>query len=195
MTKEELRQFGQEILKTRNPSKHLSAVVSRLLKPSDAVVEEAARALCSHIDVAVGHSIIHALAAHAARSGCRYASVQLQADGLPTRHRPPPGVPDFGSLLNRLLWWVARRVLDRIMTPRVNEIRTRVGVGQVRSFLLEASHSAELNLIAASPSLVLPRPDWPAMHEVCGYFDLPAGPEGLPASLEAFLGAGPPPHT
>jgi hypothetical protein len=33
------------------------------------------------------------------------------------------------------------------------------------------------------------------MHEVCGCFDLPAGleSEGLPAALEAFLGAGPSP--
>jgi hypothetical protein len=154
MTKEELRQFGREIQQTRNPSKHLLAVVSSLLEPSDEVVEEAARELCSHIDVAVGHSIIHALAAHAARSGCRYVSVQLQADGLPTRHRPPPGAPNLGPLSNRFLWWMASRVLDRIMTPRINEIGGRIGVGRVRSFLWEASHSAELNLVAASPSLV-----------------------------------------
>jgi sterol 3beta-glucosyltransferase/vancomycin aglycone glucosyltransferase len=190
-----IREFGQEILQTQNPAKHLRTIVSRLLEPSDSAVENAARELCEQHDTVVGHSIIHALPANAAKHGCRYVSLQFQPGGLPTRYRPPPGVLDLGPMLNCLLWMVAGKVVDRIMVPRVNAVRARVGVPPIASFLRDASFSADLNLIAASPCLVPPQPDWQPVHKVCGYLDLPVGAhdELVPEEIEAFVRAGPPP--
>ncbi|MFH8483935.1 glycosyltransferase [Streptomyces longisporoflavus] len=114
----------------------------------------------------------------------------------PTRAFPPimTGSRSFGSHGNRLAAYALWAGTERIFTPSVTALRRELGLPRRRFGGMLGMPRGRSVLHGFSPRVV-PRPaDWPAGHEVCGYW-WPQTPTGWQpdARLLDFLAAGPPP--
>jgi sterol 3beta-glucosyltransferase len=148
------------------------------------------RELLPGTDLVLVHGI-HALAQAAAMDlGIPWASAVFDPVLLPTASAPPPGMPSLGPA-NRLLWSVLDRMLQRTARP-LDDVLQRAGSSQRRLALFRA-RSPLLHLVACSPTLIRVPPDLPATTQVTGAWLDRSAPAPLPAELEAFLTAGPPP--
>ena len=105
------------------------------------------------------------------------------------------GFPNLGRWSNSLAWTLAAKAIGRVFVPRVNLLRRREGLAPVKDFITEVASSPLLNIIAASPALCNPMPDWPSHNRMCGFLDVPGQNDGdaLPEDLERFFRAGPAP--
>jgi sterol 3beta-glucosyltransferase/vancomycin aglycone glucosyltransferase len=152
----------------------------------------AAQALCAESDLVVGHFLVHPLRAAAQLSGTPMATLVPVHTAIPTAEAGPFGLPDLGAWSYPLAWKLARFAIDRVVLPRVNRLRRRLGLPPDHDTLRQSWVSDRLNLIATSPSLCPPPVDWGSQHVMCGFLDRAAGPgsEPLPADIEAFIAAG-----
>ena len=134
---------------------------------------------------------IHALA-HAAvlDDGLPWASAAFDPVLLPTATAPPPGMPSLGPL-NRAAWWMLGRALARAGRP-LDQLLAQAGSAQ-RGLPLFRARSAELHIVAASPSIIVVPPDLPPGTAVTGAWTERSAPRPLAADLESFLAAGQPP--
>ena len=191
----EQRKLASKILATRNPIRQVENMLAGLFDPMAAAIDQAARDLCRDNDIVIGNYLAYSLSAAAAKSNCPMITVQFLPGLIPTAERPPHGFPNLGRRLNPLLWHITSKAIGRAFLPRINAVRSTHGLAPIRDFLREGVASPLLTLVAASPSLSPPMPDWPTMYVACGFLDVPV-PENaqLPGEdLEAFLRAGPPP--
>ncbi len=132
----------------------------------------------------------------AAAHGVRRAAVFLQPIH-PTREFGSVLVSgrSFGAWPNLALGNLAARAVESLYAGPIRELRRSLGLPRVPLRVLRPEQEwAEPTFYGFSPA-VLPRPrDWPSPLRVTGYW-WPANPTGWrpPASLVAFLEAGPPP--
>jgi UDP:flavonoid glycosyltransferase YjiC (YdhE family) len=176
-----------------NAAAQVQSVVEGLLDPVVGEMWEDAHASVDGLDVAVVHLLFHPAFAAAAARGIPLVTVQ-PAPVTPTRHLPPMGAPDLGSL-NSLSWALTDLVARLWIVPRFNASRARAGLPPIQSIFPPPRAEVALSLTCVSPTLV-PRPDdWDATHLVTGFFDLPPGAHAWepPPELEAFLAGGEPP--
>ncbi|OKL52343.1 glycosyltransferase [Buchananella hordeovulneris] len=95
-------------------------------------------------------------------------------------------------------WWrrararTAWQLASGISRPLATELRRILGLAPVGWRQLVAAADAWPTLVAASPLLVPPAPDWPAGTTQIGFLRAPAAYVPSP-DLAAFLAAGPPP--
>lgn len=99
-------------------------------------------------------------------------------------------VPKLGHVVSRF----ARHVTRRWPEP-VYELRRELGLDQGKDPIFDAKHSEKLVLALFSRVLGEPQPDWPENTLITGFvfYDGDAGHAELPAELDQFLSAGPPP--
>ncbi|AGL18690.1 glycosyltransferase [Actinoplanes sp. N902-109] len=146
--------------------------------------------LLSTMVAPLGYSVAEA-------AGIPWAGVFLQPV-LPTGAFGPvlTGGTDTGvPAVNRLLG----RFMEASSTPLyrgpIRELRARLGLpGRSNRQLQREQRHRFPTFHGFSPHVVARPPDWPASHEVVGYW-WPARPAGWqpPAEVAAFLAAGPPP--
>ncbi|MEE9609112.1 MAG: glycosyltransferase [Myxococcota bacterium] len=140
--------------------------------------------------VAAGAQLAAASIAELSRTPYRYVAYCPVL--LPSAEHPPVFVPrqTLPRWVNRLAWRGTIALYDNVLGRRINAQRAHLGlapVGDVHAHLL-----TRRPLLAADAALA-PRPadcDF-AVEQVRGLH--PQGGEALPAKLEAFLDAGPPP--
>ncbi|MCC3765035.1 glycosyltransferase [Glycomyces sp. TRM65418] len=153
----------------------------------------AAAAGCDAI-VATGMFSVAAAARSAAdRLGLGYRYVSLQPTFLPSAHHPPPERPGrplpAGPADNQTLWDHDAASMNALFSAAINAHRASVGlppVGNVRDHVFTARP-----WLASDPTLSPWRPTGLDVVQT-GAWLLP-GERPLPADLEAFLDAGPPP--
>jgi UDP:flavonoid glycosyltransferase YjiC (YdhE family) len=81
--------------------------------------------------------------------------------------------------------------MNRTLLKDVNRFRRTVGLPVFADLLNEGWVSSRLHLIASSPALLDRPPDWPAWHQMCGFFSLPPHDhETLAPDVAAFLSRG-----
>ena len=110
--------------------------------------------------------------------------------------QPPPLQPyqRLPAFANRALWRALNATIKLLFGTQLNRWRVRLGlstVGELGGHLARRSHT----LLAISPKLAPPSPDWPRRgyrHHYLGYCFLDES-DALPAEVEQFLEAGPPP--
>lgn len=185
---------GEALVRETNILRQVYIICRDLFDPVDHDMLREAKRLCRENDLVIGHFLVHPLKTAAELSGKPHISVFL-APLLPSAHFPPPGVPNLGMFMNALFWRLGGFVMDRMFLPRVNAMRRAEGLPPAMSSMRDAFRSSRLNLVASSPSLFPPLPDWDPTIQLCGAFHLPerAGPPALPAALQRFLAEGRPP--
>lgn len=187
---------GRQILETayrgRDPLKQLRTIMRLLYEPVEHSMLAVASQLAADNDLLIGHYFVPVLHSAAAQAGKPYVSVVLSDPGIPTAYAPPTGMPDLGRTCNRLSWWLARTLMNKILRPYSNRLRQRLGLPPLDDILTQGWLSTPLTLLAVSPQLSMAPPDWPASVKTCGFFDLPHfAPDGaLPAELADFLQGG-----
>jgi UDP:flavonoid glycosyltransferase YjiC (YdhE family) len=194
INEDELIGFGRRTIGTASPLAQLRVIIHEMFEPGVPAMSAAAAELCAGHDLLVGHFILHPLHCAAEKAGKPYLTVTLNHSAIPTRYAAPHPLPNLGPWVNRLLWRLAFQVLNPILLPPINRLRRESGLHPLASFRA-AWESPRGNLIAVSPALCPPRPDWDASQRVCGFFTLPeaARPWSMPEDLARFLSTGPPP--
>lgn len=190
-----LERWGAAIVAERNTSKQTRLVIEQLLLPAEAEMYRASERLCAANELVIGHYVLHTLAIAAEKQGRPCVSVALAHGAVPSAFQPPLGVPNWGAFCNRLAWRLARWILNRDFKRYPDRLRAQLGLPPARDVIDTVWASPALTLLAFSPVLCEPRPDWPAHYRVCGALDTPDSvAEGaVPESLRAFLSAGAPP--
>jgi UDP:flavonoid glycosyltransferase YjiC (YdhE family) len=142
-------------------------------------------------DVVLGASVTCAGVSHCEKLGIPYGYVMFSPSLLPSGSHPSPTCRHLHlpRWLNRLTWWAHRRVWNALFRRILNEGRGRLGLGPIDD-VWGHIQGAPL-IVAAEPALARPPEDAPAVEQPGALF-LPES-ETLPAELERFLDAGPPP--
>lgn len=108
----------------------------------------------------------------------------------PRLARADKAVPGFGRVIRRVARFVTRKWPEPIY-----ELRRELGLSPGENPIFDAKHSPYLVLAMFSRMLGQEQKDWPPNTKITGfcYYDSDAGNAALPANLEQFLAAGPPP--
>ena len=108
----------------------------------------------------------------------------------PRLARADKTVPGMGRVMRRLARFVSRK-----WPQPIYDLRRELGLPRGANPLFDAKHSPYLVLALFSRVLGREQKDWPPNAEIEGfcYYDSDAGNAALPAHLESFLAAGPPP--
>jgi len=192
-TDDDLLEVRRKVYETANPFKQVDFVL-KLFESGVDCMYEAARLLCAESDLVIGHCFLYPLQAAAEKAGMPYVTVTLNHGCLPTRFAPPAGFPNLGGCFNRMLWKIGIKKLNGYVLPAINRLRLKEGLPLTSSYR-ETWESPFCNLIAVSPEICTPMPDWQPSQHVCGFLRLAdaARPWSIPDSLAQFLAAGPPP--
>ena len=110
-------------------------------------------------DIIIAHSIQPAGRMAAESLRLPFVSATMVPGYLPTRYRSPPGIPNLGPWVNRLIWQAGTRFGDRHWAPGVNQVRVQVGLLPLRNLCGDTLYSPDLNLVVASPSIWEAPPD------------------------------------
>jgi sterol 3beta-glucosyltransferase len=127
--------------------------------------------------------------------GCRTGTI-VHTAMLPTAHRESHWSPQFFSGFTPYDRWGAQyswSVASTLGRPVAREVRTRLGLPAAGSRAC-ATAAADKHpvLVAASPLIVPPAPDWaPNVHQ-CGYPATPLPDYTPSAELAEFIAGGPP---
>jgi sterol 3beta-glucosyltransferase/vancomycin aglycone glucosyltransferase len=156
---------------------------------------QASERLCAESDLVIGHYFLYTLGAAAEKHARPYVSVVLAHGAVPSAFQPPPGVPDLGTLGNRLAWQLARLVLNRSLKKYPDRLRQKIGLAAARDMIDNVWASGHLTLLAVTPALCDRKPDWPIHYQVCGALETRESvAEGcVTQELQSFLAAGSPP--
>ncbi len=148
--------------------------------------------LVAHSDIVVASGITVAGASLAERYGVPYVFVGLCPQLIPSGEHPHPMVArqTLPGAINRLTWRVGALANNLVFRAVVNREQARLGLAPIRDVW---SHVIFHRLIvAADPALAPLPPDAPASVRQTAAVFIPEAEE-LPAEVEQFLDAGPPP--
>ena len=194
-SKEEVVRVWRQIIELGNPIQQAELVMRHGFDPVMEPMYAAARDLCAANEAVVGHFFVYPLRVAAEKAGVPVATLNIVHNCLPSAWICPPGFPNLGRWSYPLGWWLVRKLVNRIFLPRVNTLRTRDGLRAETDVMTQTWAADRLNLIAVSPQICHPPPDWDVRHQVCGFLNPPASliSDDLPAGLDEFLAAGDPP--
>ena len=125
---------------------------------------------------------------HLQPASFRSISHPAKMGGLPM----PAWLP---HVARRAIFNLADRIyIDPAFAPPINEYRAKLGLRPVRGILNTFCHSPRLSIGLFPAWFAAPQPDWPPNSVVTGFplFD-ESGQTPMPAEIEKFLQAGPPP--
>ncbi|GGY96608.1 glucosyltransferase [Pseudoduganella plicata] len=190
---DEAAKILRTIYAIKDPMRQVGALMRLMFAPVEDEMFAASRRLCEESDLLIGHHILHPLQVAAEHAGKPYVSVFLSHVSLPTEHAHP--LAKLGRTGNRLLWWLTRVMLNRVLLHYPNRLRRQLGMPPARDLLDDVWLATPLALVGVSPAICERRPDWPASVHVCGFLDMPnVEVEGtVPPALDEFLAAGAPP--
>jgi UDP:flavonoid glycosyltransferase YjiC (YdhE family) len=188
------KELAGKVFRTRNPVKKGDILITNFLDP---VVEDmliAAKILCTENDLVIGHFFLYSTKIAALQQSRPYVMV-FTTPLIPSRHIPPLGIPELGAWMNPIWWKCFDVALNMAWKPSIDRLYRREGVKPERSVLYGIWDSANLNLVAVSPALFPPPPDWERRYHLCGFLNIPdqGEPWQMPRDLKQFLDGGPAP--
>lgn len=190
-SEEALNEIGRELFAIANPIAALRFIFERMYDPCVETMYGHACTLCAQNDLIIGHFIMHPTQLAAERANKPYVTVALNHGGIPTRFAPPAPLPNFGQWSNRMLWRLAQSMINKMVLPSANRLRSAQGSPLLRSYR-QIWESPDCNLIAVSRTLCPPYADWDPNQQVCGFFNLPEREDDwrMPDDLARFMRAG-----
>jgi len=169
-----------------NPLLQLRSLLDACYEPVVAPMFEASMRLCTECDVVIGHALCHTLLTASQLTSVPRVAVALSPMLLPTARSSPQGRP-WPAAVNRFLWWAGDHVMSAFLFQEANELRMSQGLPRVASLQRELFASDFLTLLACSPTLCPPMPDWPDHVRVTGQFAVPNGIGRPSGPLISFL--------
>lgn len=180
----------------RGPIFVMRTTVSKYLRPLYQLIDET---VVPGETVLVAHCLDFASRVHQDAHGTPVASVHLAPVALRSFHESP----QMFKMLMQDWWpawfrksqfWLADRLLDRILAPELDPLRRDVGLKPVRNLMHSWYFSPQLVLALFPDWFARPQPDWPANVQTTGFplWDQ-ARDESLPEEVEEFLADGSPP--
>lgn len=192
---EVLQEIERDIFQQTDPLKQTQLILERLFLPAESAMYTAAQQLCRENDLVIGHFFHYPLHVAAERIGCPYVSIALVPSIIPSPHQPPSGLPDLGTLGNRILWSLVKSMFNRRLKTYPDRLRVRHGLDPARDMLSDVWAAKPLTLVAVSPQLCGNTTGWPSHYKVCGFLnqgeDVDDG--DIADELLEFLQQGPPP--
>lgn len=190
-----LQDIEASIFAESDPVRQTQSIIEQLFITAETSMFEAAKHLCENNDLVIGHFFHYPLNVAAEITACPYVSVVLVHSTLPSAYIPPAGVPNLGSLGNRLSWRLVRSVLNNKIKKYADRLRAVHHLAPAKDLLDDVWASRQLTLIAISPQICPPQRDWPQHYHVCGFFNPPAtsADEILTDEFDSFLSQGEPP--
>jgi UDP:flavonoid glycosyltransferase YjiC (YdhE family) len=195
LNQDDLSDIEGRIFGETDPIKQTQIIIEELLLPAESAMYAAAEQLCEENDLVIGHFFNYPLNTAAERYGKPYASVALVHSTIPSALHPPSGMPDLGAWGNRIMWSLAKSVLNRKLKKYADQLRKKHGLLPARDLMEDVWASRQLTLVAVSPQICEPKRDWPEYYQVCGFLntqDAVLG-ESISDELKAFVSSGPPP--
>lgn len=149
--------------------------------------------LAAECDVVVGASLAFAAPSCAEAAGKPFTFIAFAPETFPSRYHPSPGVrwQEQPRFLNRLGWWLARRIDNWMLREALDGGRAQLGLPPIGD-VLDHVAPARFSLLATDLELAPPPPDLRLAAPPTGAWLLP-DPSDLPPEVERFLSAGPPP--
>ena len=193
--RETLRNIEAKIFAESDPLKQTQTIIEKLFVPAESAMYEAAEQLCNDNDLVIGHFFHYPLNVAAERTGCPYASVALVHSAVPSSRQPPSGMPNLGSLGNRIIWSLVKSMLNKKLKEYSDRLREQHGLKPACDLVSDVWASNQLTLIAVSPQICSRQNDWPEFYQVCGFLNMQGEAfEGdVLDELQGFLSQGEPP--
>lgn len=185
----------KNIFDEADPLKQTQSIIENLLLPAEQEMYQAAETLCSENDLVIGHFFHYPLKIASEKMACNYVSVALVHSAIPSSHIPPSGLPNLGKLSNRFFWWLVKRLLNKKIKPYSDALKLSQGMEPSKDLMTDIWASEQLTLVAVSPEICQPQPDWPDNYQICGFLapQPPLHHSELPNHLNKFLQQGTPP--
>lgn len=192
---EEAEKISRLVYGIRDPMKQVATILRLGFEPVEDQMFAAAQQLSKDNDLLIAHYFMHPLQIAAEKEQKPYISVVLANIVVPSVYSNPLGFNGLGQWGHRLIWWITRFSINRVLLHYPNRLRKQLGMPPTRDILTQVWMSPHLTLLAVSPQFCQRQPDWPASVQVCGFLDTPdlsnLTIEGvIPPSLKAFLDAG-----
>jgi sterol 3beta-glucosyltransferase len=188
------KQLSAQVFNAWNPIKKGDIIVTHFFDPVIEDMLAAAKALCAENDLVIGHFFIYPLKIAARQFQVPFMMV-FTTPLIPSRFLPPLGIPEFAKWMNPLWWNLFDMLLNKTWKPAIDRLFLREGVPAEKSVFGGIWHSSLLNLVAVSPALFPPPPDWEQRYHLCGFLNIPEKGESwqMPENLKQFLAAAEPP--
>ncbi|HEX6244216.1 MAG TPA: glycosyltransferase [Polyangiales bacterium] len=179
--------------KSKNPTKLMNAVLDLTFYPHLESMYQAALTLCRQSDVVVGGSNAWVVKAAALASGVPFVSLHYYPGVVPSRVVPPAIFPNW-RLLARPGWALLKLLMDLAFRGPARKFFAQKQLPPIRHAIPDVLFSDRLNLLAASPVLYPPAPDWSDAFRMTGELRMPRSVEPWQpsAALQAFLERGAP---
>lgn len=190
----DLEDFARRALRM-NSLQWLKALLEEAFFPSESEIYAAAQQLCLENDLLIGHHFLYPVKLAAKQAEKPFVSVTFCHAGIPVATEPPFGFPNLGSVLNPISWQLMEVVFNWALQKPLSRLWLQAGYDMPAKLLSEHLTSQTLNLVAVDPVFCPAHQLWPAHHQVCGFLDFTDDSDHwvLPAALNRFLAAGPPP--
>lgn len=189
---ESMARLGRRLLIASHPALQAGMIFRDGLRPAIPVIADAAHELVDGCDVVLGHFALYPVQASAEQAGVPWVSVQLMHGLVPSRFRRPPAFPEVRFVPPRVAWRFARSGMNFLLRREINRFRRGLGLAPHRDVVTQSWTSGRLNVIAVSPHLAPPPPDWPAWHRQVGFLNFAEVDtvDAVPAELRGFFAAG-----
>ena len=149
--------------------------------------------LAAEADRVVGASLAFAVPSCAEHAGRPYRFLAFAPDSFPSRYHPALGIgrQNLPIFVNRLSWWMARRLDNWLLRASINRGRVKLGLPAIDD-VLDHFANPGCSLLATDAELAPAPSDVHVLAEPTGAMLYDEG-EPLPEAVESFLAAGPPP--
>jgi UDP:flavonoid glycosyltransferase YjiC (YdhE family) len=183
--------FAQKTFRM-NTLQWLLALLNEAFFPYEQEIYRAALQLAEHNDLVIGHHFLYPLKLAAKKQRILHVSVSFCHALITTPTQPPFRFPNLGVFLNRIQWRIVDKIFDWTLKPKLSKLWLAENQQPVSHVFADLLTSNQLNLIAVDKVFCEYRQQWDAIHQVCGFLDLPEYAESwqMPEQLKTFLERG-----
>lgn len=187
----DMQDFAQRTFKM-NTLQWLIALLEACFFPYEQQIYQAAQKLAMENDLIIGHHFLYPLKLAAIKHHKPHITVTFCHAAIPSDIHPPFRFPDLGRTINRWQWQLLHGIFDWVLTKPLSRLWYAEGMPKFKHVFDSLLTSDLLNLVAVDPFLCPVKEQWQAVHQVCGFLNLPEHAEDWQPSeaLQAFLQAG-----
>jgi sterol 3beta-glucosyltransferase len=174
-----------------NTLQWLMALLEASFFPYEQEIYQASLQLAATHDLVIGHHFLYPLKIAAYKHNKPHITVTFCHAAIPTVQHPPFQFPNLGRVLNRWQWWVLNELFDWVLKKRLSRLWFAEGMPPFKHVFASLLQSDLLDLIAVDPFLCPLQQEWQAVHQLCGFLNLPDHAEHWQPSdaLQTFLQA------